>query len=127
MQRRRARLERTTTAIDELLRGQDYPEAVRRAVALALKGGRWSKQLCLKCRKRARQLSTPTASVEQPVPAISVQLTPGGAGCSTSLRYLTLMERERGYQQLDDAFGHPFPTMRAFCVGLQPQVSVNLR
>ena len=35
-------------------------------------------------------------------------------------RYLTLMERERGYQQLDDAFGHPFPTMRAFCIAPPP-------
>jgi hypothetical protein len=35
-------------------------------------------------------------------------------------RYLTLMERERGYQQLDDVFGHPFPTMRAFCVAPPP-------
>jgi hypothetical protein len=53
MRREQPRLQPTTTAIDELLRGADYPEAVRRAVALALRGGRWPKQRCLKCGRRA--------------------------------------------------------------------------
>jgi hypothetical protein len=35
-------------------------------------------------------------------------------------RYLGLMERERGFQQLDDAFGHPFPSLRAFCLADPP-------
>jgi hypothetical protein len=35
-------------------------------------------------------------------------------------RYLALMEREKGYQQLDDAFGHPFPSLRAFCLADPP-------
>jgi hypothetical protein len=35
-------------------------------------------------------------------------------------RYLALMEREKGYQQLDDRYGHPFPSMRAFCVAKPP-------
>src|ERR1041385_47572 len=34
--------------------------------------------------------------------------------------YLSLMEREKGYQQLDDAFGHPFPSLRAFCLADPP-------
>jgi len=31
-----------------------------------------------------------------------------------------LMEREKGYQQLDDVFGHPFPSVRAFCLADPP-------
>ena len=34
--------------------------------------------------------------------------------------YLQLMEQERGYQHLDDAFGHPFPSLRAFCTADPP-------
>jgi hypothetical protein len=30
------------------------------------------------------------------------------------------MEREKGYQQLDDAFGHPFASMRVFCATPAP-------
>jgi len=88
MQRRRARLERTTTAIDELLRGQDYPEAVRRAVALALKGGRWSKQLCLKCGKRARNLN-----IYAPAPVLSPVQPGPGADTKVALYWLCDLDR----------------------------------
>ena len=43
---------------------------------------------------------------------------------TTTLRafqsYLSLMERHRGYQQLDDEHGHPFPSLKAFCIARVP-------
>lgn len=35
-------------------------------------------------------------------------------------RHVQLFEKERGYQQLDDVYGHPFPSMRAFCTAKAP-------
>jgi hypothetical protein len=69
MQRGQRRLQHTSPVIDALLHG-DYPETVKRAVALAVKGGRWGKQACLKCGKRGRFLSAyiPPALLA-PVPA----------------------------------------------------------
>ena len=34
--------------------------------------------------------------------------------------YLKLFDEVKGYQQLDDEFGHPFSTLRAFCVAHPP-------
>jgi hypothetical protein len=34
--------------------------------------------------------------------------------------YLAHMERGRGYQQLDNEFGHPFPSLKAFCAARPP-------
>jgi hypothetical protein len=55
MKRRRARLQPTSSAIDDILAG-DYPEVVKVAARLAFRGARWSKQHCLKCGKRGRHL-----------------------------------------------------------------------
>jgi hypothetical protein len=33
---------------------------------------------------------------------------------------LEVFDTNKGYQQLDDAFGHPFPSFRAFCIAKPP-------
>ena len=69
MKRGQPRLQPTSPAIDDFLHG-DYPLAVKRAVALAVRGGRWGKQRCLKCGQRARYLSAYIPStLLSPVPA----------------------------------------------------------
>lgn len=56
--------------------------------------------------------------------AMRVELRQMWQDGTTQLRrfqqYLTLLEQHKGYQQLDDAFGHPFPSLRAFCTAQPP-------
>jgi hypothetical protein len=56
--------------------------------------------------------------------AIRLNMTRMLKDAKTELRrfsgYVRLFETHLAYQQLDDAYGHPFPSMRAFCLAKQP-------